>query len=75
MRKSIIKGDVGNDPEAWKYSVYLDGKRIEYVFAADEEKGLVIVYDPDIAGSFMKGRPDQPVMKELKGKVEIREEG
>ena len=75
MRKSIIKDDVGYDSEAWKYSVYLDGERIEYVFTADEEKGFVTVFDPTVAGSFMKGRPDQPIMKKLEGKVEIREEG
>ena len=31
MRKSIIIADIGHDPEAWKYSVYLDGERMEYI--------------------------------------------
>jgi len=74
MRKSIIKQDPGYDPDAWKYSVYLDGKRIEYVFTADEELRFVSVFDPDVAGSFMKGKPGEPIMKVLEGKVEIREE-
>jgi hypothetical protein len=74
MRKSIIKQDPGYDPEAWKYSVYLDGERIEYVFIADEENEFVTIFDPSIAGSFMKGKPGQPVMKVLNGEVEIKED-
>jgi hypothetical protein len=74
MRKSIIIDDIGYDPEAWKYSVYLNDERMEYVFTADEKKGFVVVFDASISGSFMRGRPDQPVMKRLDGDVRILEE-
>ena len=74
MRVSILKGDIGFNEEAWKYGVYLDGERIEYVFTADEERGIVVVFDPSASGSFMKGRPDQSVMKELTGEVRLVEE-
>ena len=74
MRVSIIKQDIGHNPEAWKYSVYLDGKRMEYVFTADEKEGYIVVFDPDMAGSFMKGKPEQSVMKQLDGVVKIVEE-
>ena len=71
MRKSIIKQDTGYDPESYKYDVYLDDVRMEYVFTADEELGFITVFDPDNVGSFMKGPPGKPIMKELIGNVRI----
>ena len=71
MRKSIIKQDKGYDSEAYKYDVYLDDVKMEYVFTADEEEGFITVFNPDNVGSFLKSPPDKPIMKKLEGKVEI----
>lgn len=71
MRKSIVKGDKGYDQKAWRYSVYLDDERMEYVFTADEKQGFITVFDQDGAGSFMQSGPDRPAMKKLEGKVRI----
>lgn len=40
MRKSVKQDDVGYDPKAYKYEVYLDGIFLQDCHTADEEKGV-----------------------------------
>ena len=44
MRKSVIQGDPGYDPDAWRYRVFLDGVEIFNCHTADDDKGIVYCY-------------------------------
>lgn len=79
MRKSVQKSDVGYDPVAYlRYEVYLDGLKVQKCVTADEELGVVFVYDYNEEDGTYKMAYDEfgdayIPLKEVKGKVEIRE--
>lgn len=47
MRVSIREEDPGFVEDGQKYTVFLDGEKIQNCFTADEETGEVFVYDTD----------------------------
>lgn len=68
MRISVQENDSGYSPHAHRCSVYLDGKRVEKCFTADEELGVCYCHDIE---AFVPGTDEIPV-KELRGEVEIK---
>lgn len=76
MRMSIRKSDIGYDPEGYKYEAYLNGKKIDHCFTADEELGIAYLYDIDKEGNAQRDWSDSIggslKEKEVYGKVEIK---
>jgi hypothetical protein len=50
MRKSVLVGDPGYDPEVFGSKVFLGGLEVPQAVTADEEKGAVLVNKLDGKG-------------------------
>ena len=72
MRVSVKKTDIGYVDDPMNYEVSLDGEILKNCITADEEEGMVIVYDTDKKGGLVPGEKGcGPVLKTLRGKVTI----
>lgn len=64
-RVSAMPDDVGYRPDAYLFSIFLDGREVEACHTADERDGTVYVYQ------YRPGSP-RPTTARLTGDVEIR---
>jgi hypothetical protein len=73
MRKSIIRNDPGFDENASDYEVFLDGKKLERCFTADEELGMAWCRKVDDSGKYVLNEEKTEFLTEIKtGKIGIR---
>ena len=72
MRVSIREDDKGYSKKAYDCVVYLDGKKVDDCFTADEELGEAHCFEKDSEGAYML-TPDKKSIKEIikKGDVKI----
>lgn len=76
MRKSVIKDDIGYDPKVNKYSVLLNGERLDHCFTADDEEGKAWVYQTDENDDYLLNETKTAILKKVvTGNVEIVCEG
>lgn len=71
MRKSVKKDDPGYDPQAYKYSVYFNGRLLHDCFTADEERGEAFVYERDGSGRLYYDDTGQLAFERKCGRVNI----
>lgn len=68
MRLSVYPTFAGYDPVlSLQYEAYLDGEKLEYCVAADEEAGEAVIWDLDECE-----RLRMEAFKTVKGRVELR---
>lgn len=75
MRLSVRKDDPGYSPTAQRNAeAFLDGKKVDHCFTADEETGEVFLYRTDKDGHPYRDpeNPDRLATERLTGEVEIR---
>lgn len=71
MRVSVNKNDPGYVQDPFRYDVYLNGKKLNHCFTADEEKGFVDCLFTDSVGKFWVNE-DHLVPCRMWGKVKVR---
>ena len=74
MRMSVKKDDPGYHKKAqWRYQPFLDGKKVDHCFTADEDQGYVMVHKTDDSGKIMLKEDKSGIaVKQLFGRVELR---
>jgi len=74
MRLSVKKDDPGYHEKArWEHQPYLDGKKVDHCFTADEEMGCVWCHKVGEDGKILVDRVKGEILTEKKcGRVELR---
>ena len=75
MRVSIDKNDIGYIPDAFFYTVFFDGKKLDHCVMADDVSGECIIHVTDDKGKLVLDWLKRNIKrKSIFGKVEILKE-